>query len=237
MFKNIANMDLMLNSDAEVENIPEAELEPCEQKVAPKKNFAGAFFKFCAFVLAIGLMGSFGYKKLTSIDTSFGMLNGIFNDNVLTEVVPETGVISAASVKREIISSQQKIVKFDPFMPYRDVSPTYNAPPDFELLEPPESSSELSEAGRIMDTYVSGILYDIYSPSAILNIEGVDQLVKKGDRISNYEVLEIEKNVVTVKLGANIYRAGIGEILTSGEINYNNISNLDTKFGGKNGNN
>ena len=35
-----------------------------------------------------------------------------------------------------------------------------------------------------MDTVVSGILYDKFSPSAILNIEGNDYLVKKGDVVT-----------------------------------------------------
>ena len=61
-------------------------------------------------------------------------------------------------------------------------------------------------------------------------------MVKKGDKVNNYEVLEIERDSVTVKLGANVYRAGIGEMLTGGSLNHNKISNLDTKFGGKNGN-
>ena len=38
---------------------------------------------------------------------------------------------------------------------------------------------------------------------------------------------------VTVKLGANTYKAGIGEILTEGTVNVNDVSNLDNKFGGK----
>ena len=38
---------------------------------------------------------------------------------------------------------------------------------------------------------------------------------------------------VTVKLGANTYKAGIGEILTGGSLNHNDVSNLDNKFGGK----
>ena len=60
--------------------------------------------------------------------------------------------------------------------------------------------------------------------------------VKKGDKISNYEILEIEKDSVTVRYGANIFRAGIGEMLIGGSITHNKVSNLDTKFGGKNGN-
>ena len=79
----------------------------------------------------------------------------------------------------------------------------------------------------------SGILYDKFSPSAILNIEGNDYLVKKGDVVNKYKVLNITQNSVTVKLGSNTYNAGIGEILTEGSVNYNDVSNLSKKFGGE----
>jgi hypothetical protein len=35
-----------------------------------------------------------------------------------------------------------------------------------------------------------------------------------------------------VQLGANVYKAGIGEILTEGNLNYNEVSNLNNRFGG-----
>ena len=76
-------------------------------------------------------------------------------------------------------------------------------------------------------------MYDKFSPSAILNIEGNDYLVKKGDVVNKYKVLNITQNSVTVKLGNNTYNAGIGEILTEGSVNYNDVSNLSKKFGGE----
>jgi hypothetical protein len=76
-------------------------------------------------------------------------------------------------------------------------------------------------------------MYDKFSPTAILNIEGNDYLVKKGDVVNNYKILNISQNSVSVKLGNNTYNAGIGEILTEGTINYNTVSNLNKKFGGE----
>jgi hypothetical protein len=111
--------------------------------------------------------------------------------------------------------------------------PTFvNDVPKFDLISPPEELGADSEAVKIMDTVVSGILYDKFSPSAILNIDGSDYLVKKGDTISKYKVVSIEKDSVTVKTGNNTYKAGIGEILTDGSVNYNDVSNLNKKFGG-----
>ncbi len=75
---------------------------------------------------------------------------------------------------------------------------------------------------------------DKYSPSAIINIEGSDYLVKRGDIINHYKVLYIGKNDVIVQLGKNIYKAGVGELLSPTDLNYNTIANLNKKFGGNN---
>lgn len=141
---------------------------------------------------------------------------------------------SAVSGKKTIITIPAGIVKENPFVPYRNLENSLPVAdvPSVNLIEPPEVIDENSDAARVMDTIVSGILYDKYSPSAILNIEGSDYLVKKGDVVSNYKVVNIMKDSVTVKLGANVYKAGIGEILTEGSLNRNDVSNLNNKFGG-----
>ena len=142
--------------------------------------------------------------------------------------------ISAASSKKDVISIPTGTVKANPFLPYRDIGGTSVSDiPNYELIEPPEAVNENSDAARVMDTIVSGILYDKYSPSAILNIEGNDYLVKKGDVVNNYKVMNIAQDSVTVKLGNNVYKAGIGEILTEGEVTHNDVSNLSKKFGGE----
>ena len=142
--------------------------------------------------------------------------------------------IAAASSTRSVITIPTGIVKANPFLPYRDITGNSVVPdvPVFSLVEPPEVINENSDAARVMDTIVSGILYDKFSPSAILNIEGNDYLVKKGDVVNNYKVKDIGQDFVTVQLGANIYKAGIGEILTEGSVNKNDVSNLSNKFGG-----
>ena len=144
--------------------------------------------------------------------------------------------IAEASGKKGVISIPAGTVKSNPFLPYRDISGTSSSVADvpaFNLVEPPEIVNENSDAARVMDTIVSGILYEKFSPSAILNIEGNDYLVKKGDVVNNYKVVNIMQDSVTVKLGANVYKAGIGEILTEGSMNHNEVSNLSKKFGGE----
>lgn len=152
----------------------------------------------------------------------------------------ESGLLSlvtasaAATAKKDFISIPTGIVKANPFVPYRNIDGDMTSDiPKFELLAPPEVLTEDSDAVRIMDTIVSGILYDKYSPSAILNIEGNDYLVKKGDTVSNYKILNITQNSVSVSLSGNTYEAGIGEILTEGTVHKNEVSNLNSKFGGR----
>lgn len=103
---------------------------------------------------------------------------------------------------------------------------------DFELMAPPESITEDSETSKVVSTKVSGIMFDMNSPSAILNIEGSDYLVRSGDYINHYKVLSIGKDAVTVQLGANVYKARVGEVISDGEINNNEVYNLPNKFGG-----
>ncbi len=238
MFKNIANIDSFLGDrDYSTNIVPSIEETNTVEtfKKTEKKSRIG-LVAMLSITAVIGIIaGSVCYHRMTAIESGNSLMSGVFSENVLNDVSTENVAISATSGKREVISVSRNITKADPFLPYRDVSVSFNAPPKFELMEPPESSLDGSDAARVMDVAVSGILYDIYSPSAILNIEGNDHLVKKGDLISNYKVLDINKNTVTVQLGKNVYRAGIGEMLTTNDIHYNKVSNLNSKFGGKNG--
>ena len=91
--------------------------------------------------------------------------------------------LAATSSKKVVLSVPKGIVKTDPFVPYRDINgkDLIDDVPTAALVPPPDAVNESSDAARVMDTMVSGILYDKFSPSAILNIEGNDYLVKKGD--------------------------------------------------------
>ena len=191
-------------------------------------------FKFSSKIVTISIV--------VALFSGFGLTS--FVRHALDSIDNEEGIsISyvyspAATVsKKNYISIPSGTVKANPFLPYRvldkDNFSRVNDVPAFELIAPPEEVNENSDAARVMDTIVSGILYDKYSPSAILNIEGNDYLVKKGDVVNNYKVLDITKNSVSVKLGTNTYKAGIGEILTEGTLQHNDISNLSKKFGGE----
>lgn len=143
--------------------------------------------------------------------------------------------------KKKILKGNQKMVlisvdnsgRQNPFLPANDISGLSSGISNLPFLAPPpETLQTQSDAGKVMTTTISGILYDKYNPSAIINIEGTDYLVKKGDVINSYKILLIGKTQVIVQLGKNVYKAGVGELLTQTDMNYNTVANLNKKFGG-----
>lgn len=139
--------------------------------------------------------------------------------------------------KKTVLHKNSKLVEVDvanlgrqnPFLPI-DENPRFTPSLSY-LLPPPETLPKNTDATKIMGTTISGILYDKYSPSAIINIEGNDYLVKKGDVINNYKILSINKTQVVIQLGKNIYQAGVGELLSQSNFN-NATANLNKKFAG-----
>lgn len=128
----------------------------------------------------------------------------------------------------------------NPFVPFNEIKEEetkakfdmQSAKLKYDLVDPPNSSTADSDAEKILTTKVSGIMYDAQSPSALLNIEDSDYLVRSGDVVNGYKILAISPSVVTVQLGSNVYKAGVGELLVTDGIQYNTISNLSNKFGG-----
>ena len=104
---------------------------------------------------------------------------------------------------------------------------------NFEVIEPPQLADENPDIVKLLETKVSGILYDPKKPSAIVNIDGVDQLVKVGDVLSGFEIIAITQNKVVISSDSNVYRASVGQPLNAELVkNYVEISNLETKFKG-----
>lgn len=194
-----------------------------KKKFSAKFLFAGIFL----FVLVFGSISFVSLNKLNSLGVSD-------SDGIKLAINP----IAATSSKRNVLTIPSGIVKANPFVPYRSLGDEIKEPqlindvPRFDLVAPPDVIGENAPAAKIMDTVVSGILFDKFNPSAILNIEGTDYLVKKGDTVNSYKILAIAKDSVTVQFGKNTYKAGIGEILTDGSVNHNDVSNLSKKFGG-----
>ena len=185
--------------------------------------------KFCSLFIVVAAFICAGFI-LTKLN-----IGSIETDETISLV---SAPIASTASKKDVITIPTGLVKANPFVPYRSLgnestSGLVNDVPKFDLIAPPEDMPADTESAKIMETVVSGILYDKFSPSAILNIGGNDYLVKKGDTVSNYKILAIAKDSVTVKVGTNTYTAGIGQLLTEGSVNYNNVSNLSKKFGGE----
>ena len=121
--------------------------------------------------------------------------------------------------------------RVDPFVPYGEKVAQMEAP-KFDLIAPPsEIPVEDPALTDVVQTKISGIMYDGSRPSAIVNIGGVDYLVHKGDAVNGYQIMDITKNSVTIKYNSNIYQATVGESV-GGTIELNPVSNLSSKFGG-----
>lgn len=162
------------------------------------------------------------------------------NDGVNGAIAPDdVSVVSDQSDKNNtmISMSVDGMGRSDPFLPENE-KVVVKPKPKFanDLVPPPETISVDRTATEIITTKVSGIMYDKFNPSAILNINGADYLVRSGDIINGYKILSIGKETVTVQYGANVYKASVGELFTGEGINYNAISNLENKFGSKRNN-
>lgn len=216
----------MYNLKSLKEKIKNIEWEELILALAEKKHIIG---KSCTILISICL--------IVFVANIISKIGDNYDNEIGFTLTPLP--IAETQAKTDVIDIPPGIVKANPFLPYRrlnsdiPVNALVEDVPRFDLVTPPDFSEGNSEAAKIMDTVVSGILYDKYSPSAILNIDGSDYLVKKGDVVHGYKVLNIASNSVTVQHGKNSYQAGIGELLSEGEINYNDISNINNKFGGR----
>lgn len=160
------------------------------------------------------------------------------NDGVNAAIAPDDVSIvdNQSGKKTEMVSmSIEDMGRSDPFLPEHENKVVVKVKPRQynDLLPPPEMITIDTTATDVITTKVSGIMFDNLNPSAIINIGGADYLVRTGDIINGYKVLSIGKETVTVQYGANVYKAGVGQLFNTDGINFNTISNLESKFGGR----
>ena len=109
---------------------------------------------------------------------------------------------------------------------------------DFEIIEPPAQSAPDENLTRLLQTQISGILYDEENPSAIVNLNGLDHFVKAGDVVSGYTIDSITRDKVQVSYKDNSYVASVGELFTRGSLDKQRaVVNLENKFAGRYKNN
>lgn len=175
--------------------------------------------------VAIPSSNNNGFGSNTSQSSPNG--TNYYGDNLLLA----DGNTKDTDLKEEILNERRIALAVpetynpNPFLPYNE-KVTHQS-----IVEQTNATNK----AKLIRTVISGIMYDKYSPSAIINIEGTDYLAKKGDVINSYKILNITQDTVTVKLGNNVYKAGVGEILAQGRIHYNSVPNLDKRFGGAEG--
>ena len=126
----------------------------------------------------------------------------------------------------------------NPFLPHPKAAVSKNANADFpvvpfEIIEPPTTVSADPAINKLLETKITGILYDNVSPSAVVVIDGVDEFVKVGDKIWGYTITQITRDKVVIAYGSNTLTASIGQLFSKDEMTGGRvISNLERKFGG-----
>lgn len=207
-----------------------------------KKFWATCCTVVFALVLALNLSGCTSGGGNGSEEVS-----DLPSDGQTISIDDETGdsntsvaIPQDSEMDKMVSVSVENLGRANPFLPPGEVAYAgqLNVPQErlqYDVLPPLENPEPDMGARKVASTKVSGIMYDKSSPSAILNIAGLDYLVRSGDVINGYKVLAIDKSVVTVQVGSNIYKAGVGQVVEDAKdgINYNQVANLSSKFGGR----
>ena len=142
-----------------------------------------------------------------------------------------------------IMVSYEPVVRANPFKPpfslkSKDRNLGNIEGTDFEIIEPPVSSVVDDNVTNLLQTKISGILYDPKSPAAIINLKGKDYFVKVGDTFEGYRIDSITQNRVGIKYKNNSYVASVGELFTKNDSALRPaVANLENKFAGRNRNN
>lgn len=152
-----------------------------------------------------------------------------------------TGYSSTA--KKAVSKNDDKMVtvsvvnfgRKNPFKPYKKfsvVTGDLGLPSD--IPPPPEFNPTAGSGLReLMAAKVSGILYDPDGKSvAIINVKGMDYMVRQSDSIYGYYVQKITKNRVTLRYGNNTYSASVGDVIGQGELSQDPVVRGNQSFGG-----
>lgn len=220
------------------------------QDLKPKKNFIPMLMAIFAVIIFFVVLNLPQVKEKISGNKTEDIskeqieeLNELSNPNNSQVQIDEKNQDKRAKMvvfdeeQKETGSSNVKICA-NPFLPTMSIGEDNgndNSLGAYEIIGPPNGSEidNSVEVSAMMETKVSGILYDRDNPQAILNYDGQDQLVRRGDRLAGFYVMSITPDKVILKQGNNIYRVSVGQTVTDEGINYNVNSNLGKQFGGR----
>lgn len=146
-----------------------------------------------------------------------------------------------ADANNSIMVVYNKAARLNPFKPPIVEKQVKKASPfetinntQFEIIEPPTASVPDENLTRLLQTQISGIMYDKDSPSAIVNINGQDYFVKTGDQVAGYKIGKITKDQVQINYNNNTYSASVGELFAKTDLSKQPaIPNLESKFAGR----
>ncbi len=109
--------------------------------------------------------------------------------------------------------------RVNPFVPVGNLNNIgFITSPKIDILPPNETLGQPDPLlDKLMSIKVSGILYDGVNSSAVINLNGVDYFVQKGDKIDSFTVINITKTSVAIKEKNNIFSASIGQTFSGGD--------------------
>ena len=151
-------------------------------------------------------------------------------DDVIINAVPKE-----PAGKKHVSMVVTEVGRNNPFEP---VFGGYDEDTNYFLAPPPEIPGLDNDALDVIKAKVAGIIYDKngVNSSAIINIGGSDYLTRIGDKINGYTVTGIDRTEITVKLGANSFKAGVGDVISESDlydVNKTQTPALESKFAGR----
>ena len=165
-------------------------------------------------------------------------------DKVVDKIAQKVQTVSTNAKKSDVLKKQTsykpaEVVipvssggRLDPFMPYGEKTVLTDVP-KFDIVAPPVDIPDVDPMIAKMSSFkISGIMFDEVRPSAIMTIDGTEQLVHKGDVVAGYKILDITRTKVSVKYNSNIYDVAAGEVINLSGVNVNPVSTLNKQFGG-----
>ena len=183
-------------------------------------------FLFLLLILNIFLTGcsfksSYDKSKIPEKKNQIKKTDNDYSPNKIKENKKKTDEENDEGI---VSVSIDKIGRTDPFKKFEEKSILVDELTG--VIPKPPSYNQDSLLSKLLSITVSGILYDSVKPSAIINIDGIDHLIHKSDKIlDSYYVLDIKADEVNIKYKNNIYSVGIGEVIVGNDIE-NRLNNI-----------
>lgn len=177
-------------------------------------------------------------ESIEILSIVFGCVVAAFGLMLPANAANETPAVQIQPIKNERKQVSMVVTEVGRNNPFEPVFGGYDEDTDYYLAAPPEVPGLDNDALDVIKARVAGIIYDRnnVNSSAIVNIGGADYLTRIGDKINGYVVTAIDKNDITVQLGSNTFKAGVGDIISSEDlydVNKTKTPALETKFAGR----